>query len=53
MKSFLYILLYLMAAIGFGMILALSSRMHPFLAIPTIVIAIFGLALFQVWIETR
>ena len=44
MKDCLKILLYLVGIIVFLLVIALTSRMHIFLAIPVMVIAFFGLA---------
>ena len=45
MKDCLKILLYLVGIIVFLLVIALTTRMHIFLAIPVIVIAMFGLVL--------
>ena len=51
MKTWLRVILYLLATIIFLAIIALATRMHIFLAIPVTVIAIFGFAWAQVFIE--
>lgn len=48
MKDWLKILLYLIGLIVFFIVIALATRMHVFLAIPVMVIALFGLALLGV-----
>lgn len=51
MKTWLKILLYLIALIAFLFIFALIGRMHIFLAIPVMVVAIFGLSILDVLLE--
>lgn len=52
MNGWLKVLLYLIAVIVFLMVLALASRMHVFLAIPVMVIALFGLAFLGAILDT-
>ena len=51
MKDLLKILLYLIGFMAFLFVIALTTRMHMFLAIPVIVIAIFGISLLHVFID--
>lgn len=51
MKDLLKILLYLVGVIVFFLLIALTSRMHIFLAIPVMVIAFFGFALLNVFLD--
>lgn len=51
MKDLLKILLYLIEFIVFLLVVALTSRMHVFLAIPVIVIALFGFVLLSVFLD--
>lgn len=53
MKSWLYILLYLILIIAFLMLLALTSRMHVFLAIPTIVITSVVVAVLLEFLDSK
>lgn len=52
MNGWLKVFLYLIAVIAFLMVLALASRMHVFLAIPVMVIALFGLVLVGAFLDT-
>ena len=51
MKDCLKILLYLAGIIAFLLVIALTTRMHIFLAIPVMVIAMFGLVLLNLFLD--
>lgn len=51
MKDCLKILLYLVGIIVFLLVIALTTRMHIFLAIPVMAIAIFGLTILNVLLD--
>lgn len=52
MKPLLYVLIYLIMTIALLLVVALSSRMHLFLAIPVVIIAMFGFALASVHLDS-
>ena len=51
MKFWLSIIMRLVVVIALLMLIALTSRMHIFLAIPVSVIAFFVYAILIVWLE--
>lgn len=51
MKFWLYIIVRLIAIIAFLILIALTSRMHIFLAIPVIVLSYFGYGILSTFLD--
>ena len=51
MKEWLGTIVRLIAVMEFALVIALTARMQVFLAVPVMVLAYFGYAVFLVWSE--